>query len=281
MEIFMKSLIKKILFLMLGKERTLNTVNLIIDSLLFVKGRKYSFAEDAIIYRFLKSSKDSAVFVDVGAHHGESFEPYLKLGWKVVAFEPDSKNRNYIEVEIGLSESQKKNLQLLPYAISNESKDAVSFFASSQVSTISSLSAFHPTHQVSEVVDMRTLTQVLDNNILKDVRYLKIDAEGHDLFVLQGFPWVGCKPEIIMCEFEDNKTKPLGYDYTDLGRYLVEQGYIVYLSEWEPVVQYGVRHKWECMKRFPCELRRQNAWGNFIAVSTDAAQQYFDKKCSK
>jgi FkbM family methyltransferase len=277
----MKSRIKKILFSMFGRERVLSIINMIINLLMAIRGRKYSFAEDVIILKYLKSFSGNLVFVDVGAHHGESFLPFLKLGWKVIAFEPDSKNRNFIKNNLNMKERYYDNLQLLPYAVSNQSKNAVSFFSSSEASTISSLSAFRPTHKVTDVVDMRALTQVLDSDVLNNIRYLKIDTEGHDLFALQGFPWSKSRPEIIMCEFEDNKTISLGYNYSDLGGYLVEQGYTVYLSEWEPVVQYGVRHKWNRMKRFPCELQNKNAWGNFIAVSTDAAQQYFDKKCSK
>src|SRR3546814_10935540 len=76
------------------------------------------------------------------------------------------------------------------------------------------------------------------------VDFLKVDTEGHDLFVLQGFPWERFRPAVIECEFEDAKTVPLGYTFHDMARFLLAKGYRVLVSEWHPIIRSGVRPDW-------------------------------------
>ena len=62
---------------------------------------------------------------------------------------------------------------------------------------------FHPTHQMGEQVDVTTLKHVIDEFDIDPERisFLKIDTEGHDLFVLRGYPWQTTAPRLIICEF--------------------------------------------------------------------------------
>jgi hypothetical protein len=71
---------------------------------------------------------------------------------------------------------------------------------------------------------------------------------------------------MIVCEFEDLKTVPLGYTFHDLCKYLAEKGYTIIVSEWIPIVAYGARHEWSEFKDYPCELNSKRGWGNLIAV---------------
>src|SRR3546814_14949014 len=68
-----------------------------------------------------------------------------------------------------------------------------------------------------------------------------------------------------LCEFEDVKTVPLGYTYHDMAGFPLEQGYRVYVSEWHPIVRYGIRHDWRRLVPYPCELSDPSAWGNLLA----------------
>jgi hypothetical protein len=77
------------------------------------------------------------------------------------------------------------------------------------------------------------------------VDFLKIDTEGFDLMVLKGYPWTQSpRPRVILCEFEDAKTVPLGYDFHQLAAFLVGEGYQLIISEWYPVKAYGGLHRW-------------------------------------
>ncbi len=87
--------------------------------------------------------------------------------------------------------------------------------------------------------------------------------------MLKGVPWDRIKPEVIECEFEDAKTLPLGHTYRDIADDLVARGYTVYLSEWHPIVRYGVRHDWRQLVRYPTPLSSSDAWGNILAFRND------------
>lgn len=210
--------------------------------------------------------------IDVGAHHGWAHAPFLDRGWQIFAFEPDNQNREKL-LERLAKHKNKHLVSLDTRCVSNNSKKGVSFFTSEQSTGISGLSAFHETHQESQKVDITTLTDFFQDKPMPAVDFLKIDTEGHDLFVLQGYPWEKGKPVVIECEFEDTKTVPLGYTFQDLARYLVDKGYTVYVSEWHPIIRYGIRHDWRQLTRYPCELADPKGWGNLLAFRDPIDEQ--------
>lgn len=204
------------------------------------------------------------VMIDVGAHHGWAHAPFLDRGWRIFAFEPDNQNRTKLLDRLA-KHKNKHLVSLDARCVSNKPQKGVSFFTSEQSTGISGLSAFHETHVEAQKVDITTLTEFFEDKPLPEVDFLKIDTEGHDLFVLQGFPWERGKPAVIECEFEDTKTVPLGYTFHDLARFLVDKGYTVYVSEWHPIIRYGIRHDWRQLMRYPCELADPKGWGNLLA----------------
>ena len=218
--------------------------------------------EVEIIYDALKNYKSSKVMIDVGAHFGTSLEPFAEEGWDVFGFEPDPKNR---EMLLNLCTKYPK-VRVDIRAVSDKNQENLSFFTSEVSTGISSLSAFHESHKESASVDTVTLEVFAGDNDIQEVAFLKIDTEGHDLFVLKGINWESMCPDVILCEFEDRKTKPLGYDFHDLAKYLQDKGYDLIVSEWYPMVEYGRKHKWRQFCSYPCELQDQKAWGNIIAV---------------
>ena len=209
-------------------------------------------------------SKKFGTMVDVGAHEGYALMPFLNDGWRILAFEPDKKNRSKLLKR--LSEHKNKHLVSLDNrCISNKVQKGVSFYTSDQSTGISGLSPFHETHYESQRVDVTTLSESLQDKPMPSIDFLKIDTEGHDLFVLQGYPWERGNPAVIECEFEDSKTVPLGYTFHDLAQYLADKGYTVYVSEWHPIIRYGTRHDWRALMRYPCELADPKGWGNLLA----------------
>jgi FkbM family methyltransferase len=222
--------------------------------------------EVEIIYDLLKDYKSSKVMIDVGAHFGNSLEPFAEEGWDVFGFEPDPKNR---EMLLDLC-TKYHNVSVDTRAVSDKNQKNLSFFTSDVSTGISSLSAFHESHKESASVDTVTLEVFAGDNNIQEVAFLKIDTEGHDLFVLKGINWEIMWPDVILCEFEDRKTKPLGYDFHDLAKYLQDKGYDLMISEWYPMVEYGRQHKWRQFSSYPCELQDQKAWGNIIAVKDGA-----------
>jgi FkbM family methyltransferase len=215
-----------------------------------------------IHFLFERIPSKSKVMLDVGAHFGGSLGIFLSDDWNIYAFEPDSSNRKKLEDKYG----NNTNLEIFPYACSDENQENVPFFKSEVSTGISSLLRFHSGHSEAEHVKVIRLADFLRERNINDVAYLKIDTEGYDLNVLKGLDWNFTKPLVILAEFEDAKTKHLGYSYKDLGDFLVDKGYQVFLSEWYPIVQYGTQHSWNRIIKYPVDTMTDNAWGNFIAL---------------
>lgn len=227
----------------------------------YFKGKK-SLREIDLLIKYLDLlNKNNGVLIDVGAHSGQFFDSFLNEDWVIYAFEPDP-NPNKIK-ELSLL-SELDNVFYFQKACSDKNGEILSFYSSPESSGISSLHPFHPTHKKIAEVETITLSEFIKNKNIKDIRILKIDTEGHDLFVLKGFPWEKLKPSIIFCEFEDRKTMDLGYDFKQFGDYLLNKGYRVFVSEWYPVVKYGGNHVWRKIHSYPCELEDPKATGNFI-----------------
>lgn len=234
--------------------------------------------EVLLVADLLLSGKRDGLMVDVGAHHGESFRFFAFSGWDVLAFEPDPAPEKHAMI---LARSTSR-VNVLRYAVSEKSGEELAFYVSNESSGVSSLTPFLGSHTAAPGT---VHTERLDN-VLKSVArgrkvdFLKIDTEGHDLFALRSIDWSQeCqRPRVVLCEFENKKTKPLGYECSDLGGFLLAQGYSVWMSEWFPIEKYGGRHRWRSMKRWPCDCADQNGWGNFLAVepalSKEAAESW-------
>jgi len=179
--------------------------------------------ESNALKHYFEAQVAEGVMLDVGAHRGGSCGPFLRSGWTVYAFEPDTENRRQLE---DLAARYPK-LAIDDRAVSDFESGAAAFYRSPLSSGISSLSAFDPSHVANGSVGVTTLRSFCAARGIERVDFLKVDTEGHDLFVLRGFPWESMQPSVILCEFEDQKTEPLGYGCKDMGRLLIENGYRV------------------------------------------------------
>lgn len=226
------------------------------------------FDESDLFFRHLADAHPTGgLLVDVGAHHGGSIRPFCDSGWVVHAFEPDPKNRKILKQNVDPSWS----LHINEEAIAEVDGEVVDFFASPESSGVSGLSPFLDSHERVAQVETVRLSTYLARHELGHVDYLKIDTEGHDLFVLKSFPWGDDAPDAIECEFEDNKTVDLGYRSDDLAAFLIDKGYHVLVSEWHPIVRYGISHDYRILRRYEPDSISPSAWGNFLAVRSEEA----------
>ena len=221
--------------------------------------------ETELVYDLLKTTDihGKRVMFDVGAGHGSTFIQFANDGWQVYAFEPDVYNRQEsLKLCEGLS-----NVMVDERAVTDKISKDVPFYRSELSEGISGLSVFDKTHRRDGSVDTTTIKAFCEEKQIDQIDYLKIDAEGFDFFVLKGVDWNKIKPAVIICEFEDGKTEPLGYSLNMMASFLEEKGYRVLVSEWRPVIRRGGPHTWRRFVRFENDLVDKRAWGNIIAVS--------------
>lgn len=232
----------------------------------FLRAEHAHLDETAIVADLLKDRIGAShVMLDIGAHVGSSTAYFLALGWTVHCFEPDAANRAVLEARF----SGCPQVSIDPRALSETPQSGVSFFTSIESTGISGLHAFADSHEATSSVEVTTLAIVAEEMGVDRVDFLKIDVEGFDLAVLRGAPWDRWHPDVVECEFEDAKTLKLGHSWRDIAAFLETRGYAVYVSEWHPVLQYGLRHDWRALARFPEARVSDDSWGNLLAFRED------------
>jgi FkbM family methyltransferase len=241
-----------------------------------------SVDETKAIADSLVSLTKPGVMIDVGAFIGTTLIHFLNEGWQVLAFEPDATNRQQLEKNLA-QHPIRCNLSIDPRAVSNQERRGAVFYQSPESRGISGLVPFHATHSEADKVDTVTLAKVLTEKNIDTVDFLKIDTEGHDLFVLQSFPWDRMQPQVIECEFEDAKTCVHEHPYTvhNLADFLLERGYKIYVSEWYPIVRYGVNHDWRRLVSYDKTLNLASGWGNLLAFSNSGRALNFFQHLAK
>lgn len=225
---------------------------------------KASLDEVTLLARWWQRQSWRPVMLDVGAHQGGAAAPFLAEGWIVHAFEPDPQLCRALRQRLGVN----PRLRIVERAVSNADREDVPFFTTAESTGAGTLAPFLPSHVERRLVDTTTLDAYCHEAGIDRVDFLKVDVEGLDLQVLEGFPWDRMTPPVVLCEFDERKTVPRGYGFRELGDFLVRRGYTVYVSEWHPVVRYGIRHDWARLAPYPCDLKDSAAWGNLIAFAS-------------
>ena len=202
--------------------------------------------------------------IDVGAHFGTEMAMFVELGWSVLAFEPDDDNRRRRQEQFG----RHPRVRIDHRAVSDKIQEDLAFFGSDVSTGISGLSAFHESHEMRQKVSTTTLASAVKEYGIHSIDFLKTDIEGYDLFALKGIDWDGPRPSVVVSEFENRKTEPLGHSLSDMCDYLKDKGYRITISEWHPIVEYGGGHRW---KQFTDSASQVDpaAWGNIIAFKDD------------
>ena len=237
--------------------------------------------ETKLIFDFLRSDVKQ-IYFDIGAHSGKNCIHAVKNNWEVHCFEPNP------DISKDLVEFSQKNKQCYfnNVAISSILKGYCDFFISQQSTGISSLNKFHSSHFLhSSKVKCIALKDYIRDLHINTIDFLKIDAEGHDFFVLKSHDW-SVKPRVIEVEFEDLKTSetthlgenPLKpYTYKDMYKYLTDLGYKIIISEWSPILKYGGGGtNWNKFS-LSNSLSNEKCWGNFLCFLNDKDYDHFLK----
>lgn len=234
-----------------------------------------NFSELELLIQFPFQRKLKPTLIDVGAHIGTSSSPFARRGWQVIAFEPEPQNLSQLRQNLGDFE----NVTIIAQAVSDRDGQEVPFYTSSEHWGIHSLKPFHETHKPQLTVKTARLDTVLNTLKIDDVSLLKIDVEGADFLALQSFDFDRIKPEIVMCEFMDDRSqKNFGYSHHDMAHYMEEQGYCVFVSEWAPIKEYAKQGQateaHQFLQCIPYPLNHQPSWGNLLFVRLDRKSDF-------
>lgn len=162
--------------------------------------------EDLLIKSFFPDVHDG-FYIDVGANN-PVIDSVTKLlydeGWSGINVEPISRHFDAlreqrprdINLKIGLSDKLGK-LKFREYI----EGDGLSTFDKEMVDYYKNESHPFPTKKYEEyIVPVQTLKDVIAEHGVKHIHFVKIDVEGYEYEVIQGYDWADVRPELLCIE---------------------------------------------------------------------------------
>ena len=195
------------------------------------KKNSYSFNAVDLIVNYIFKNKKKGFYLDIGAQHPISNNnTYLlfKRGWSGINIDLDKKNIELFDI------IRPKDINL-NYAISSSISEKKLFFYhdKSPINTLVKEVSNFQKATVKEIKSIKTITlnKVLENlEFDKEIDYINIDVEGHELAVLEGFDLTKYKPNVISIEYLDLKMKCLELKNNDLSRVIKSEFYKLLVS---------------------------------------------------
>lgn len=232
-----------------------------------------SFSE-AQLLAYYQFEDQHPILVDVGAHRGSFARTYVEKGWRVIAFEPERRNLEYLKNDLG----QYSRVDIINKAIHEQGYQKVPFYVSDIYHGIHALKPFDDTHYHAYDVETIRLDDALEQMGIMNLSLLKIDVEGSDLFALRSIDLDKFRPEIIIVEFADNRSLNVyGYSYRDMVEFAQNHGYLAFVSEWSSGDSYASdnirpNYQWLGCHKYP--LAHEPAWGNLIFIPTSDEEKF-------
>jgi FkbM family methyltransferase len=177
------------------------------------------FQQDQFVYNVFFKDKENGVFVDIGAHDGETDSNSLffeNLGWKGFCIEPNPEMFSKLQ--------SIRKCKCLPYAVGDKNQ-TLQFFQikEASLSVLSGLvdefsqSAIHrindynleDTQQYEYIdVECKTFDSLID---VYDIDFLSLDTEGNELKILQSIDFTKYNIDVITVENNDYDNKFLDF----------------------------------------------------------------------
>ena len=153
------------------------------------------FGEDIFVRRFFKKVK-KGFYVDVGAYHpikGSLTHDLYKKNWTGI-------NIDLSKISIDLFKfSRPKDINLRAAVTDFDGKTF--FYENSPINQQNSLKENNDAQKIE--IDCYKLNTILENQKIKTIDYLNIDAEGNDLKDISTFDFKRFNPSLISIEFND------------------------------------------------------------------------------
>jgi FkbM family methyltransferase len=172
---------------------------------------------------FCEMSKKSKVIFDIGANDGiySILASLVNPSAKIYAFEPGEHIRKICEQNIVLNSDTIKNVEIIPFALSDV-VGRLPFYNSSADSGTSSLSPDFRSNTERVEVEVTTGDKIVEEHQINKVDLIKIDTESTEPLVLTGLLKTIKRDEPdIICEVLHGRTeekledimRPLGYKF--------------------------------------------------------------------
>ncbi len=188
-----------------------------------------------------KYVSDGDYCLDIGAQKGYvSLHLIGRVGkkGKIYAFEPDPRSREFLNEVLHVNHIT--NCEIMPYALGDEnSRHKFELTKTLGWSSIYPNELAKSDFEKEIEVEIRKLEDIISANEFEKIKFIKIDCEGSELFVLKGMEDLLCKHKPIMwIEINKPSLAISGTRPDDIFSFLSKYNYNIYLSD---LVRSGIR----------------------------------------
>jgi FkbM family methyltransferase len=219
-------------------------------------------AEGGFVQRLLRPGM---TVLDIGAHHGlYTLLAAKRVGrrGRVIAFEPSPRECRRLAKHVRLNRCG--NVEIEACALGKESGEADLFVVEGFRNWGNSLQPPDVPERTSKVrVPVRRLDDLLAARGIEQVDFIKLDAEGGELAVLQGarrLLQTAPRPAIL-AEVEDVRTQPWGYPAREIMQLLARWNY-----RWFALSEIGTL--------YPASTDDDSYDANFVALPDERAEEF-------
>ena len=209
----------------------------------------FDYFQQKKIFVFLKKKiKRNATLFDVGAHHGESINKFIKYFDFSSIHSFEASNKNFKHLKIKFKKNQQNKIFLNNFGLSDLNKSLkIKEFEETSSTTLSGINHDSKYYKRKmEVLGLKDKEKIYRNSDVKLIRLdnyceekkinkidlLKIDTEGHEYFVIKGSTNALTKIKYIYFEHHYDDMLIKGYKYSDIHDFLKKYNFIrIYKSK--------------------------------------------------
>ena len=209
----------------------------------------FDYLQQKKIFVFLKKKiKKNATLFDVGAHHGETINNFIKYFNFSSIHSFEASNKNFKHLKIKFKKNQENKIFLNNFGLSDLNKSLkIKEFMETSSTTLSGIN--HDSKYFKrkiEVLGLKEKKKIYENSEVKlnrldnycvekkinKIDLLKIDTEGHEYFVIKGSANSLTKIKYIYFEHHYDDMLIKGYKYSDIHDLLKKYDFVkIYKSK--------------------------------------------------
>ncbi len=204
----------------------------------FYQKKKYSFLKKKI-------SNNINILIDVGAHHGDTINEFLKIFSieKIYAFEPSKKNLIKLKIKAAkIEKSKNTKVKIFPFGLGNKEEilelneitDGVSntfnnlnfnssyFRKKKLITTLFGIKKFIKDKVPTKIIRLK---EFLKKEKINKIDFIKIDTEGFEFNILLGLEEDIKKVKFILFEHHYDNMIIKNYKFRDIHKLLIDHGF--------------------------------------------------------
>jgi len=204
----------------------------------FYQKKKYAFLKKKIL-------KDINIFIDVGAHHGDTINEFLEIFTikKIYAFEPSKENFTKLKIKVAeIEKSKSVKIEISPFGLGeknyilplNEIADGVSntfnnlnvnskyFRKKKFITTLFGIKKFIKNKVPTRIIRLK---EFMEQENIDKIDFMKIDTEGFEYNILLGLEENIKKVEFILFEHHYDNMIIKNYNFSDIHKLLSNNGF--------------------------------------------------------